>query len=41
MKQEGDVIMMRESRSPDDILVLKKDEWIGFIREVKVGEFDV
>lgn len=40
VKQEGDVILMRESESPDEILYLKKEEWIGFIRGVKVGEFD-
>jgi hypothetical protein len=40
VKQEGDVILMRESESPDEVRVLKKAEWIGFIRGVKVGEFD-
>jgi hypothetical protein len=36
----GDAIMLRSSLSPEAIVTLTRDEWRGFLADVKDGRFD-
>lgn len=37
---DGERVLLRSTENPDDVAVLKRDEWKGFRAEVKKGAFD-
>jgi hypothetical protein len=39
--RDHDVVMVRSSNNPDEILAITPDEWAAFVLSVKNGDFDL